>query len=57
MTVLSTDRRRNGWATSTPSCRYLSALGWDVELGEDQLHPTAAGHRAFGEQVAAALAP
>jgi lysophospholipase L1-like esterase len=38
-------------------CRYVSALGWDVELGADQLHPTAAGHRAFAEQIAAALAP
>lgn len=37
-------------------CRYVSALGWDIELGADQLHPTAAGHRTFGEHVAAAIA-
>lgn len=35
---------------------YLSMAGADVTYLDDELHPTAAGHRAFGDAVAAALA-
>ena len=34
---------------------YLSMAGTDIEYLADGLHPTVAGHRAFGDLVAAAL--
>lgn len=34
---------------------YLSLTGADIEYLDDDLHPTAAGHRVFGDLVAAAV--
>jgi acyl-CoA thioesterase-1 len=35
---------------------YVSTAGWSLPYAEDRLHLTPAGHRLFGDQVAAAIA-
>lgn len=35
---------------------YVSAVGWDLPYLEDDLHLTPAGHREFGDRVAAEVA-
>ena len=36
--------------------QYVSALGWDLEFVPDNLHLTPAGHAAYAEQAAKAIA-
>ncbi|MEP9381849.1 SGNH/GDSL hydrolase family protein [Nocardioides sp. KR10-350] len=52
-------RRVDGWLRSLSeeyAVRYVSAISLDLPYLPDGLHPTRAGHREFGDFVAAALA-
>lgn len=35
--------------------KYISSRGWDVEIGEDKVHPTAAGYKLYAEKVIEAI--
>lgn len=48
------DRLLAGLAAAT-GVEYVSAADWQVGYLPDRLHPDAAGHREFGDRVAAAL--
>lgn len=43
-------------AAGSAKVRYVSALRWDIDLGADDKHPSARGHREFARRLAAAIA-
>ena len=51
-------RRVDGWLrelSAAAGVRYLSVIDEDLPYLRDRLHPTAAGHRSFGDWVAGQL--
>lgn len=52
--VARVDRLLRGLAAAA-GVTYVSAVDWDLDYLPDRLHPDVAGHREFGDLVAAAL--